>query len=89
MSEKVFKKNTIYCNNCGSSSHIFKQCDSPIFSYGIILLLLDIEQPIKSKLIEKLLNSPHDYNNENKEIVVNDYNDMELFSLMKIVLRFY
>lgn len=79
--------NIVTCNNCGSSSHIFKYCDSPICSYGIILLFLDIENPIKTKIIEKLINTNHDYNNENKEIIVNDYNDMELFSIMKNCIK--
>jgi 8-oxo-dGTP pyrophosphatase MutT (NUDIX family) len=80
---KNFKKSTMNCNNCGSSSHIFKHCDSPIPSYGIILLFLDIENPIKTEIIDRLIDMKHDYNNENKEIMVNDFNDLELFSIMK------
>ena len=75
--------NMLSCNNCGSSSHMFKNCDSPICSYGIILLFLDIENPIRTQIMEKLIDTDHDYDNENKEIIVNDYNDMELFSIMK------
>ncbi len=89
---KNFKRNTntnvMSCNNCGSSSHIFKQCDSPICSYGIILLYLDIDDnPIKNKIIERLVDMDYDYNNENKGIVVNDLNDMELFSVMKNAIK--
>lgn len=86
---KPFKKNVMNCNNCGSGNHIFKNCDAPIHSYGIILLQLDIDDPIKTKLIEKLIdpNNVFHYNDEGKEIIVNDYNDMELFSLMKNTIK--
>lgn len=82
---KSFKKHVISCNNCGKTDHIFKSCTKPIRSYGIILLQLDIEPSIRDKIIEKLVdpNISFDYDVENKEITVNDYNDMELFSLLK------
>ncbi len=89
---KNFKRNintnNMNCNNCGSSSHIFKQCDLPICSYGIILLHLDIDDDlIKNKIIEKLVDTDYDYNNENKEIVINDYNDIELFSSLQNAIK--
>jgi 8-oxo-dGTP pyrophosphatase MutT (NUDIX family) len=31
----------IYCNNCGSSKHIYKKCPNPVASYGIICLDYD------------------------------------------------
>jgi len=87
---KSFKKNTLTCNNCGKSDHVFKSCSSPIISYGIILLNLDIDPTIKAKIIAKLIdeNTKFDYNMENKEINVNDFGDMELFSLLKNTIKF-
>jgi 8-oxo-dGTP pyrophosphatase MutT (NUDIX family) len=86
---KSFKKHTISCNNCGKTDHVFKSCSEPICSFGIILLQLDIESSIKKKIIERLTdpNEEFNYNAENKMICVNDYNDMELFSLLKNTVK--
>ena len=34
------------CNNCGKASHISKNCQIPITSYGVLLFLLDKESKI-------------------------------------------
>jgi len=31
----------VYCNNCGKKGHLFKKCNSPITSIGIILFHID------------------------------------------------
>ena len=30
------KKNTILCANCGGVGHIYKSCNHPVISYGVI-----------------------------------------------------
>ena len=34
-------ENMIYCTNCGKSGHIFRECTSPIMSFGIIAMYFD------------------------------------------------
>lgn len=85
MNLKQTKKNNVSCNNCGSLTHMFKNCTEPIRSYGIILLQLDFDATLRDIIINKLCDNGVNinYENDNKQINVNDYSDMEIFSLMK------
>lgn len=85
---KSFKKNNFTCNNCGQADHVFKSCTAPITSFGIILLHLDIENSIKTKIIEKFTSDNFDYNNENREISVETILDLEIFSILKNAVKF-
>ena len=37
MNDKLYKKQTIYCNNCGNEGHLYRQCRLPVLSYGVLL----------------------------------------------------
>ena len=38
MNDKLYKKQTIYCNNCGNEGHLYRQCRLPVLSYGVLCL---------------------------------------------------
>ena len=42
----------MYCNNCGRKGHISRNCNEPITSYGV-LLLVDIETIPKIVMIQR------------------------------------
>lgn len=82
----------LYCINCGKNSHIFKNCKEPVTSYGIILVSLNVEDILKKELINEL---NIDYvidkignNNKDIGIVINDFNDIELFCEVKNCIKF-
>ena len=35
----------MYCNNCGKSWHLYRNCLYPIMSYGILLFRTDLDKP--------------------------------------------
>ena len=42
-----------YCGNCGKKGHVYKRCNEPIFSLGIILFKIDNDNDIKFLLIRR------------------------------------
>jgi 8-oxo-dGTP pyrophosphatase MutT (NUDIX family) len=58
ISKKKFKKIKFkngYCGNCGKNGHVYKNCNDPITSYGVILLKVDdIDNDVNDKLVMKL-----------------------------------
>ena len=49
-------KRTMYCNNCGRRGHVFKSCNDPIISYGLILIdkpMLPVKDPFKILMVRR------------------------------------
>lgn len=44
---KPFIKNIITCGNCGGTGHVYKQCNHPISSYGVIAVRF-VKDPLSS-----------------------------------------
>jgi len=65
----------MYCINCGKNDHLLKECNEPIFSYGIICMKLDNKLNISPQIIEKFL--------VNKLIDIEEYNFTNLTNLSK------
>jgi ADP-ribose pyrophosphatase YjhB (NUDIX family) len=61
--------NQSYCSNCGKNGHIFKKCDEPITSYGLICFNIN-NFPNLLNRIENFL--------YNKFIKIEDYNYLNL-----------
>ena len=66
----------LYCINCSKTNHLIKDCNEPIYSYGIICLKLDESLKISPFLIENFL--------VNKLIDIEEYNFSNLKNLDKI-----
>lgn len=48
-------KSLLYCGNCGKSGHVYRNCNDPITSYGVIMILLSTnENIIMDELIDYL-----------------------------------
>lgn len=73
----------IYCCNCGSYDHGFKQCPEPVISYGIIAMQFSSE--IDNDIIKKIDNN---IELENNGIKCFDENDLKLFSLLNSSCKF-
>jgi len=92
---KPYNKKEIYCSNCGSANHYFKECSDPITSYGIILIKFDIDQTINNFIIRKF-EEMHDQDvhdiingsNNANGIDIKEYTDIELFSKLKNSIKF-
>jgi len=89
----MMQKKDLYCINCDNDGHMFKNCNEPVTSYGIILLSIDIDKIIKDIVINEL-NNPNnnidimktDVNNIG--ISINDATDIELFCRLKNLVKF-
>lgn len=55
------EKKHVYCHNCGKNGHIYKECNLPVISYGIILFYpyskkkFVQSQTLKTKIIQQLI----------------------------------
>lgn len=75
------KKKQIYCNNCEKPGHEYKDCESPIISWGIILInLLDKNIHLNHKKTDILSN--------NYGIKINNIQDIELVNKYKDSIQF-
>lgn len=52
-----FQKNTKHCSNCGLSGHSYRDCQSPITSYGTILFRVHSNGWSQEKIISNIPNS--------------------------------
>jgi 8-oxo-dGTP pyrophosphatase MutT (NUDIX family) len=58
--EKInVKKKTVFCANCGEKGHVYKECDGPITSFGIIAF----------KVVNKREDEMHDINTKLRTIL--------------------
>jgi 8-oxo-dGTP pyrophosphatase MutT (NUDIX family) len=89
---KINTKKDVYCVNCGKEGHLFKNCDEPITSYGVVLLNLNLNNNIKDNIINYLtkINKSIDIMDtyEDIGISINDANDIELFCNLKNNIKF-
>ena len=84
---KVNNKNR-YCTNCGKYGHEYKHCRDPVTSIGIILMRFDYNE-IK-QLFDNIIrnNKDEQINIENKNISINNIDDIQLFSLLQNFIKF-
>ena len=68
------KNNEIYCSNCGNYNHLFKNCNEPINSYGLLCFY-------KKKTMVK--DTIPDFINKRAKTKKNDKNDFSLKSKSK------
>ena len=54
MGELVTTKQMVQCANCGGFGHIYKNCNHPITSYGIICFRLDFN-PVEQRYVQQYL----------------------------------
>lgn len=79
----------IYCINCGSLSHIHKECTEAVSSYGVILMYLDVNEDTKKNILEYLTHTNiKNQNNELSGIIISDMTDIELFCSLKNCIKF-
>lgn len=74
-----------YCANCGSMTHVYKECNEAISSYGVILLYLDLDDNIKENIFEYFSKKTKE---EISGISINDMMDIELFCNLKNCIKF-
>ena len=65
----------LYCVNCGKNGHLVRDCNEPVFSYGIICMKLDNSLNIQPQIIEKFL--------INKLVDLEEFNFTNLKNLSK------
>lgn len=82
------QRKNFYCANCGKDGHLFKNCDEPVTSYGVILLYFDVEKDIKKEFNNIITLNNDKYVNEQAGIVINSANDLELFCKFKNSIKF-
>jgi 8-oxo-dGTP pyrophosphatase MutT (NUDIX family) len=81
MQKKIF-----YCSNCGKDGHLFKNCDEPVTSYGIILLYFDMNN--QNSFIASSSNNGIKNFYDQAGIVINGAKDLELFCQFKNSIKF-
>lgn len=92
--KSVIKVNnrTKYCTNCGKHGHEYKNCRDPITSIGIILMRFDYREikQVFDNMAEndKKDNNQEQINIENKNIIIKDIDDIQLFSLLQNMIKF-
>jgi 8-oxo-dGTP pyrophosphatase MutT (NUDIX family) len=83
------KKKIIYCCNCGSIGHLYKNCSDPITSYGIILLKLDTNNG--NNIIKKLLKNENielDNSVQDDGVNIENESDLSVFYTLKDNIKF-
>jgi 8-oxo-dGTP pyrophosphatase MutT (NUDIX family) len=65
-SKNKIKKKDFYCGNCGKHGHIYRNCDEPITSFGVMYVMIDYEN---NKIIEQLI-----YNLKINDDCIKNYN---------------
>lgn len=84
-------KQNLYCGNCGNYGHIFRNCDEPIISFGVILAsIITKDEILIEKFIEKMTDEEVNIKlSENDDgIQVQDVNDIETFCKYKDKINF-
>jgi len=85
----INRRKKLYCGNCGKYGHIYKKCNEPVTSLGIITFKLDLIQ-IKNKFPNfdtKFLNNEE----QNINIIKNNsknYNNFQYIDFFKDKIRF-
>lgn len=85
------KKNKFYCSNCGKIGHLFKHCNDPVTSYGVITVLIGSEnlsiitELIKQMTVDQKLFSVEE---NNTGINASDLRDIENFAKFRDNIKF-
>lgn len=83
------QKKNFYCINCGKEGHLSKNCDTPITSYGVILMQFENLNTIRNKVIEYLkLCNDSIINNTEIGINIEGPKDVEMFCMLKNSIKF-
>jgi len=81
-------KKILYCVNCNKDGHNFKLCSEPIISYGIILISINFNDSLNQKILDNIILSKNLIDSYDNNIYINDYNDIELFCVLKNYIKF-
>ena len=87
------QKKDLYCINCDSDGHMFKNCGEPVTSCGVILLSIDLDKKIRDIIFKELSDIDNivdimETNNNSVGITINDSIDIELFCSLKNQIKF-
>jgi 8-oxo-dGTP pyrophosphatase MutT (NUDIX family) len=94
MDDKLIKKKPkFYCGNCGKFGHLYKYCNEPITSFGVILLSVSSDD---DKIIPGIISNYKGDDttissvsvNNTEGITFNDNADMEIFGRYKDNIKF-
>lgn len=80
------------CSNCGSMTHSYNKCPNPIYSYGIINILIEKNGKIcedkKNDIVGKYTSDKKNVQFISNGINYNDMNDIEVFCEYKNCIKF-
>lgn len=89
----INKKKRLYCGNCGKYGHVYKKCNEPVTSLGIITFKLEIDK-IKeefSKFDTSLFMDSYDIPGKNINILKSNnrsYNNLKYLNYFKDKIKF-
>jgi len=83
--KKKYIKKHINCTNCGKNGHLYKNCNQPITSFGVILVSINNETDVVSSISH---NTNNNYNKYNGGVQYENMEDLVRFNLCRDQIKF-
>lgn len=98
LSSQPHSKHKVYCANCGGVGHIYKQCNHPITSYGVICFRIQYNKQFGTMMPQYLMVQRKDslsyveyirgkYNCENKSYIIKLFANMTELERQRIKVK--